>query len=117
MPRKSEKNPVQTIRNALAGKKSEELDFIRYEATGDDPRPYIEVPEGAEVESCQNAYTDSLGAVYDVDGEEGPYVAVMVLVVQGPSPEAAAAALVQDAGDVATHLFGALAIGAGEVKP
>lgn len=108
MARKSEKSPLATLKRTLAPK-GPDFDFIRYDETGDDPRPYVEVPEGAEVESCQNSYTDSIGAVYDVDGEDGNYVAVLVIAIQGPSAAAAAAAMTQDAGGIASNLFSALA--------
>lgn len=110
MGRRSDKNPIKTLARSFDAK-GPKLDFVIYDCEGEDPRPRVELPEGVEVANIAAADVDAIGACYDVDGEEGEHVAIMVIAVKARTPELAMGNLVAGIKQVASELFEEVANG------
>lgn len=91
-------------RRAPAGKMV--LDAIGWEASGDDPDLWVEVPEGVDCGTFCSDGIDGIAAAYETDEEGTAWRAILVVVVEAPTERAAKDALIGKCATVADELLG-----------
>lgn len=91
-------------RRAPAGKMV--LDAIGWEATGEDPDLWIEVPDGVDCGTFCASGIDGIAAAYETDEEGTAWRAILVVVVEAPTERGARDELIGRCSVVAEELLG-----------
>lgn len=84
------------------------LDAIGWENAGEDPDVWVEVPEGVDCGTfaSHDGSVDAIGASYETDESGNTWRAVMVIVVEAATGQAARDRLIERAATVADELLG-----------
>jgi hypothetical protein len=82
------------------------LDAIGWDACGEDPDLWVEVPDGVDCGTFCADGVDGIAAAYETDEEGTAWRAILVVVVEAPTERGARDALIAKCSTVADELLG-----------